>query len=274
MAVIVTYNPDDRLLRSIHNIIHDVTAVVVVDNASETDIMCFFDTNNPKYPNIHIMRFDTNRGLAYALNTGVSFAIQKYAPDYVLTLDQDTIVLPNILSTLFMKLKLVVSEKLGCISLMALEELHDCYDFINVNYAMGSGCFVKSDVYSRVRYREDFFMDLIDHDFSYELRKLGYNILLFTHKAIEHKLGRKFSFITYEPGFRVYYIVRNSTILLRERKMTLFTYLRYVVYFPMALAITGQLLSSLHSTLSGIIDGMAGRVGLNNHFVPDTQKAL
>ncbi|MEM3264741.1 MAG: hypothetical protein QXH07_02185 [Thermoplasmata archaeon] len=67
-------------------------------------------------------------------------------------------------------------------------------------------------------------MDQIDFDFDFNVIKLGYSIISVTGHLIDYRLGIKLGGITYEPPTKFYYIFRNSTVLLFERKMPLSLY--------------------------------------------------
>jgi rhamnosyltransferase len=73
-AIFVTYNPDSNLVENISSILTQVSEIVVVDNASNIDAQRILrDVSKDK--RITLILNDCNRGIAYALNQGVKYAI-------------------------------------------------------------------------------------------------------------------------------------------------------------------------------------------------------
>lgn len=94
-AVIVTYNPDIALLvTNVEAVMPQVKEVLVVDNHSENidAIQAAFPVNTK----IHV---EKNVGIAKATNDGIKMH-ETNGFNWVLTLDQDSTVLPDYISQL------------------------------------------------------------------------------------------------------------------------------------------------------------------------------
>jgi len=106
-----------------------------------------------------------------------------------------------------------------------------------VRYGVFSGTLVRADVAARVRCRDDFFLDQADHDMYSRIRELGYLTLGINCRLVDHRLGTMrwsktlHKSIDYEPPWRYYYIVRNSTKLLIEGRMDFTIYRRQLTYW-------------------------------------------
>ena len=96
---------------------------------------------------------------------------------------------------------------------------------------------VKADVAAGVCCRDEFCMDQADFDMYSRIRELGYITLGMKCKLIAHKLGTKRwvpmlrRYVAYEPPWRYYYIVCNSTKLLCEHKMDIITYIIQLLHW-------------------------------------------
>jgi len=106
-----------------------------------------------------------------------------------------------------------------------------------VKYGVFSGTLIRADVAAKVCCRDEFFMDQADFDMYSRIRELGYLTLGIKCKLIDHKLGTRRwvpmlrRYVPYEPPWRYYYIVRNSTKLIFEHKMDIITYINQLLYW-------------------------------------------
>ena len=105
---------DDTIecLESLHKITYPNYQVIVVDNGSEGEDVRVLGEKFGYY--IHIIENDRNYGFAEGNNIGMRYAINSYAPDYLLLLNNDTVVAPDFLDEL---VKVVDSDsKIGIAS--------------------------------------------------------------------------------------------------------------------------------------------------------------
>lgn len=180
-----------------------------------------------------------NSGIAYALKVGVAHAINYFNCRWVLLLDDDTILLEGAIDKVFKIYESLSNPLKSRIGLIALTSANGDCKLQEITYGVFSGSIVKSEVAIRTCCRDNFFLDQADFDFYAKIRELGYLTLLIKCRLIDHKLGRTLwipviSRITggplpYEPPWRFYYLVRNSTILLKEAKMDFRFYVRQLV---------------------------------------------
>ena len=130
-----------------------------------------------------------------------------------------------------------------------------------INNIITSGNLVRAEVFINLQFREEFFMDQVDFDFDYEVRKLGYRIILADGYLIDHRLATRVGKLLYEPQFRMYYIIRNSTVLLIEGKIPITNYLWQIAYWSFSSILHDGIVRFSKIFIVGIIDGLSRKLG-------------
>jgi rhamnosyltransferase len=215
-VVIVTYNPDIRLCESINIIKNIVDNIVIIDNNSSIDVKLLVNTN------YHFIKNNKNLGIAQALNTGAQYAINKGAK-WLLMLDQDTIPRFDILD-IFKTVYLLYpyKEYIGQIGVSVPQLYTRVSPFKEVNALITSGTLLSLAAFQEVGiFREDFFIDRVDFEYSLRLKIRKYVNLLSPEFAINHRLGQmKYKKIflftiksTNHNSIRRYYMARNHVII-------------------------------------------------------------
>lgn len=219
IAVIVSYNGLNHLLKTV-NALHDkVGHIHIVDNASSDGSLEVL-RDLEKKSNISIDYLSQNKGIGYALNIGVEkgFALGY---NWLLTMDQDSIVSDDMVSQFCKAIN--NNQKLVCLTpLISVFEKDSTFNSIRnneniVNYAITSGNLVKLSVFKTIGlYNEKLFIDCVDFDFSLRLRGAGFSIhlipeaKLFHQLGEEHKLPKILSWVyTSHSPLRRYYMYRN-----------------------------------------------------------------
>lgn len=254
-ALIIAYNPDQRIVVSLEKLRYLVDFVVIIDNMSSD--RSFLEELKIKYDEkfLKILDLNKNYGVASGLNKGIEWIQNNKGSSYILTLDQDTIVLEKDLKVILHKVPAVYKKNLGLISLR-LEQIKNKPEFYLADFAMTSGNIINVEAIGNIRFRDEFFIDFVDYDFSFELKRRNYTILFYNHKSLDHRLGIKRHGFTYEPPSRVYYIIRNSTIMLKERKIGISMYFREGIIYSVLLILQGRPFSALSCTFLGICDAI------------------
>lgn len=138
--------------------------------------------------------------------------------DWVMTLDQDSIILFD--SWSIIPEEYLNKENIGIININGNPDKD--YDKMKLLYPVISGSIININVFkSGIRYREEFFADQVDFDFDYEVQARGFKIKFLKNKYLDHELGKinPIKKIRYEPPWRIYLIIRNSTKLYEEKKI-------------------------------------------------------
>ena len=227
-AVIVTYNPVVELLtKVINSLLNQVSRIVVVDNNSANfeDLKCSLVVLEL----IHLIENSKNLGIAEGMNQGVEFFL-KTLDDWVLFLDQDSVASEHYVDILLGKLDSdyagdrdrVVLIRGGVIYENSRNDINTTPCLSEIKGEIMSGSLVRKSIFNFIRFRSDFFMDFVETDFYYNIGQLKGICLMFNAPLLTHKLGTQFKALgrnhSYENPRRVYYMIRNSTLLTLEGK--------------------------------------------------------
>ena len=201
--IIVNYNGKlllEKCLESLFKINYNNFEVVIVDNNS-TDNTIEFITKN--YPSIIIIKLDSNKGFAEPNN--IAAKITK--GDYLLFLNNDTIVTPNFISEMIKTME--NDKKIGiCQSLLLksdgqIDSSGDFMDDLGIVYnsktkidstreifsARGASLIILKNIFDNLGgFDEKFFFSFEDVDLSWRVRINGYKILV-VQTSIVHHLG-------------------------------------------------------------------------------------
>lgn len=234
-GVVSAFNPGPENVANINWLLRYVTRVVVVDDGSPSDVsksLAEMEANGAV-----VVRLETNRGIAHALNAGIREARKRWDPEWIVTMDQDSRFTGDYVSAALATadasrdpetIGMVCAESHNQIPLPKSGEQSEPEVFD----PMTSGSLVRSTTFDRVGYfDEDFFIDCVDSEFNARLREHGLRALAGHGCNLDHSLGHarpmkilgwharigaKKLFVYYHAPFRVYYITRNSLVLARR----------------------------------------------------------
>lgn len=231
-AVIVAYNDYDSVRRCIDSLENQIKYVCVIDNSTIIDR--FYHENK----NIKYFKNDENVGLGRALNKGIK-EFQNYDIDWIMLLDQDSILDKNMVNELLNSYKSSSDENIVQIvpnvydnntnkylpSLIykgfLLKKIFYPHKDTYIDFQITSGSLIKKDLFSQIGYMDEyFFIDYIDYDYCFRIRNNGYKILLSKNAILNHSLGEKNTKfgIPYvqHSNIRIFYQVRNRLILIKR----------------------------------------------------------
>ena len=296
-AIIVTFYPDDRFFEMLRSIDNQVDNIWIVDNGSSGQIRTKLeDLGSNANNSFNFILNDENLGLAAAQNQGIREAI-KEGSKWILLLDQDSIPAGNMIDKMMVAAESYQDKNyLGMITprhenddgepsipsystkhgfrlhryFMKVDEVDDTLAF-----GMASGSFIPSAVLQEVGLmRDDFWIDYIDYDFSFRLRKLGYRIIGVGAASLKHRLGESFKkhignfSFTYHvhPALRRYTIYRNRIRVIREYGLK---FPNFLIFEALSISkdilklafIEGDKKKKFNAIIVGIIDGLMGRGG-------------
>ncbi len=229
-AGIVLYNPDiDRLKLNITAIAGQVELVVLVDNGS-ANITSIKDLLS-SYTNTKLIENGDNLGIAKALNQILEEA-DKQAVDWVLTLDQDSICPDNMMAEFSQDVGAnigMICPRLDIIG-WNVDDNSNQPKVEKVNDCITSGALTSVNAWRQIGgFNEDYFIDLVDSEFSLRMKLNGFDILRdnavsMTHEvgeSIEKKIGPLTFRCTKHTPIRCYYMVRNHLAYTRQYKQHL-----------------------------------------------------
>ena len=223
-GILVTYNPNVLNLSKVLNIaVKQVSCLVIVDNNSSNFEEISSICTDPKFL---IIRSDRNLGTSGAYNVGYNSLKTKLGIEWVLFLDQDTLLEPNYVELLFEECNNINDpERIWIIRGLEQytgkrrnERSHKQFEIVKT--AIMSGSIVKMEALSKIRFREEFFMDHVDTDFYNKVRKSNHLAIRFNDRTMMHSLGETVIFqgrpTTYHSSASNYLATRNATILILE----------------------------------------------------------
>lgn len=276
----VTYNPADGLADRVRAIRDQVAAVLVVDNASSEG--CALLRECASLQGVEISWNATNRGVAAALNQGLEWARGK-GFDWLVTLDQDTVVADSFVSSL--DAVLAAHPDPGGIGLVGSNYVEsyrgelllptEGSKWVEVVFAITSGMLVPVAVADKIGpFREDFFIDLVDHEYCLRARSHGYSVILARAPLMQHKVGEPtwtkllWKLVTtpnHSPD-RHYYISRNLLIVARDYMFkepgpVLGALATRVKEILLVICCERNKWAKLSATARGALDALRGRMG-------------
>lgn len=232
-AVIVTYNPDIALLvTNIEAVMPQVKEVLVVDNHSEN--IDAIRAALPVNTKIHVEK--KNVGIAKATNDGIKMH-ETNGFNWVLTLDQDSTVLPDYISQLVddedngvgmfapiirNQYEMIKNHHLNLLNAQLIDNVlvyDDVYDA--AFQVIASGAVINVEAWRGVGGMDEYlFIDRVDFDFNMKLLLNKY-LIVQKNVLLNHNLGYSFSKKIFSKNittmnhsaFRKYFIFRNGIIM-------------------------------------------------------------
>ena len=218
-AGIVTFNPDlDRLKENIDAILPQVDNVIIFDNGSNNQA----GIEETYHNDVAFIKSDNNCGIAAALNALMKKS-EELGASWMISLDQDSVCPRDFCNK--MKNYLYKEDDFGIVAPVIVDRNvgvvghNPDESFKSVRTCITSGAFVKMDVWKQIGgYDESMFIDSVDFEFCYRVRKAGYQVIQARDVRLLHELGKsekkRFLFwkidVTGHSAFRKYYIARNN----------------------------------------------------------------
>lgn len=275
-CVVITYEPNDNLLNLINIIGKQVNKTIIVDNNSEghgLEIISNIIGNDT----LCLLRNKQNEGIAKALNQGMGLA-RGMGFDWVITFDQDTKPFDNIIGIISEVYTLYPDqEKIGAIGANFSNANSESYyrikgqkKYHERDYLITSGCLLSVNAFYEVGgFREDFFIDNVDLEYSLRLKKYGKVSLITKKWGMRHKAGdprtKRFFGLNlvssnHNSGRR-YFMARNHVLLSKEYLFKNPYFIAKANYFfvlslILILLIEDDKKAKLLASIKGIIDGL------------------
>lgn len=288
-AVVVTYHPDSTFPLRFAEIKKQFPNVVIVDNGSNEAarrmLVALVEPCNENFlGNAH------NLGVAAALNQAVEL-VSKRKLEWIVTFDQDTDVYPDLLATLGYICQTCGSDRIliGPNYWNANKQRY----FLNPHSKSGafqprktlitSGMLISLNAFKEIgSFREDYFIDSVDHEFCLRARSLGYQILMSRKPGMSQSIGserQKAGWLRRHISFdhspvRKYYIARNSVAnvqqyFFREPLWSMLQCLRLMADVMSIAFFETEKLKKLRAFARGISHGVAGKMGSIEMTCPD-----
>lgn len=243
-AVISAYNPPTELIAKVERLNRQVERIIVVDDGSPADVSDVLQ--ELESAGAVVLKQDANKGIAAALNTGIRYASDLAAPDFFLTLDQDSELDADYVDRALEVYQEAIAQGLTVGMVCAGSHNGLAVSLQNANEAfpevfdpMQSGTLIPAATFEAAGLlEEDLFIDCVDSEFTARTRMLGLKAIAARRANITHavgesrpmrlgkwhiEIGGQKRFIHSHAPFRVYYITRNSLVM----------YSRYITKQPL-----------------------------------------
>lgn len=235
-GVVVLYNPKPDFLANIGLYSGELDKVYAVDNSEQPDPAIALQLAG--ISNVVYLPNSANLGIAAALNTGARRALEDDY-EYLLTMDQDSVVTPDMIRSLWVCLEDTGVDCIGIVSpfhQLKGDDMSPSTDWSEVEVAMTSGNLLSLAAYQKVGpFRDDYFIDYVDHEYCLRLRNSGFQVIQANRALLRHSLGEmtwrrllhKRIKLGNHPPIRRYYSFRNRFHLHREYAPRFPGYFRY-----------------------------------------------
>jgi len=284
------YEVTTACVTSLQKIYYNNKKIIIVDNGS---IDGSGDIFKDKFQDVDVLALEKNYGYAGGNNRGITFALGKYKPDYILILNNDTVVEPNFLSSM---VKIAEKEN-NCAAVVpkifyfepnnvlyfaggALNRIsgiahhYGKHQFDSAKYSnirkvtLANGCSVLLKVkllQGELFFDERFFANIEDVELSLRILKRNYDILYQPNAILWHKEAYSTKKNNSQP-FRLYLATRNI-ILMQRRHLSGFMFpiflivflIRWVFYLQLKAILTADQ-KSVKSIMVGFIHGFSGKL--------------
>lgn len=227
--VLVTYNPNIRVLEALVSKLLNFN-IVIVDNNSN-------NTNFENFDSVKVISLNKNMGIAYAQNKGIEYAMAQNA-EYIVFFDQDSNIDHEMIDLLVNDFETLKSQgnkiaaigprfvdekkgfffpglkfnKFGLIDKFSVEHI---VQPVEVSFLISSGTLVSVSALKDIGVMKDeYFIDYVDTEWCFRALSLNYKLFMSSNAVMKHSIGddtlKLFNFnIPVHSGFRRYYRVRN-----------------------------------------------------------------
>ncbi len=297
-VILVNYNGEKYNVACIESILANSGAaelkIIVVDNASQDDSMRLLGEKYAGNEQLELIRLDDNYGFSYANNVGIDRAKEQGA-DYVILLNNDTEIMPDMLSQLWECAKRhpgsvavpkiyysddrkrlwsaggsfsPVIKKAGHIGLNETDQGQ--YDQEReIGFATGCCLWIPMEVIEKAGTLDArFFLYYEDTEYSFRLHRMGIPIYYCPRAVMYHKVGA--STRGADSALCAYYIARNW--LLCNRLHLGRRYPLFLAYYVLNRTVCCLLwlvrgrIELVRATLQGIEDYRKGHFGRTEHY--------
>jgi rhamnosyltransferase len=280
-AIVVTYNPDAEFRERIVHVSSQFPQVFIVDNGSNeiARAMLRLVAQDPK---IKLIANSANLGIAEALNQGMKLGLES-GFDWAVTLDQDTVVFHDLLQTLLEVHATCGHEKVliggNYLNINKNRHFVDYADgdtgFLERKTLITAGTLVPLQASIHMGgFRDDYFIDSVDHEFCLRARAGGFKILISRRPVMSQHIGAKMEAASWWSKFasfnhsaiRKYYIARNTLVtardyLFREPAWSLRQAWRLLSDFASIILFESNKYRKSSAFVSGLWDGARNKMG-------------
>lgn len=221
LGIVVLYYPGEEVKEHILSYVPWLDGLIIWDNTPASQQPVRFDKETEQ--KILRMGRGVNAGMGIPLNEAVRYGLEN-GFTHLLTMDQDSCFGEGMFAR-FIRLPGEVSDP-AVVSFSAnthpYDESRPAVE--NVEIGITSGTVYRLDVFKETGgFREDFFIDGVDTEFCFRLRRRGWKMVRLNEIYMHHVLGNRTvtpflwgKLVTPNyPAQRTYYLTRNTLIIWR-----------------------------------------------------------
>lgn len=218
--VVVTYNPDDNFICRLKEICKLSDSIIIVDNASINQ-KYLYDSVLSLSNNTTFICLSNNYGIAKALNVGIKKS-QELHKDWIITFDQDSLPVTNIIDYYNKAIGLLNNYKIGLIGVNFNSSKKEYKDFYKQTYTIiTSGTLHNIKMFDEIGYYdENLFIDYVDFEFVLRCSLNKFYCVRINENLLSHKIGspiKKFGLISdNHNALRKYYMMRNHIYISKK----------------------------------------------------------
>lgn len=221
IAAVITYYPDtEDATRNVHQYLPYIDKLIIWINTPVADAEKYQLHLPPQEEKILYMGTDKNEGIGYALNRVVEYSIQN-GYTHLLTMDQDSyfVDFKTYLSTIK---KYAEEPDIAIFSPNINLKITSAKEIEYVPEAITSGSIYTLNLLADgIRFREDFFIDMVDNEFCYRINRKGFHTVAIIQSELQQKFGNRTRcmpgvYSTNYSAFRIYHLIRNFIITWKE----------------------------------------------------------
>lgn len=233
-GVTVLYNPTEEVFENINSYLNGLNKLYLVDNSEKEN-----EKLKNKFINfsskIEYIKMTENEGIAKALNVAKNKAIEENY-NWFLTMDQDSKFENNDFIKMFELVKKYFKKDIAIFSPFHKTVGSNCEnkEIIEKDTVMTSGNLLNLKIAQEIGdFEEKFFIDEVDHDYCYRIRKENYKIIVLNKIILKHNLGnmKKYRFfsVTNHNYIRRYYITRNRCYMIKKYRDLKVKYIKSLI---------------------------------------------
>jgi len=291
-TVIVAFNPNvNEFANVVRSVVSQVDYIAIVNNGTNSIGHATFSDEK-----IDVIENNQNLGIATAINIGLKHLIAKNCTHFLL-LDHDSVLPPNMVSTLLQSLNDLNSNGDHLAAAIGpayyntrLNKFAPFIKFgsfrntkiaippqpalINVDFLISSGTLLTLDALQKIGFMDEgLFIDFVDTEWCIRAKLKGFKLYGYSGVSMQHTLGDEptnlfgFAFPMHSP-IRHYYIVRNAIFLIKRPyplniKLIIFKLMIGALLFYSL--VPKNRVAQFKKMLFGIKDGLKGVTGEIKH---------
>lgn len=279
-AVVVAFHPDAGFASRLVDVLHQVDALVVVDNTPAGQGQAPLALPACAGKPVSLVSNEHNRGQAAALNQGLAQAAE-WQCRWLLTLDQDSRSQANLVGSLLQVVTacqpmpvVIGANYLETRNRRSKVPVGVAGEYLEQKTVITSGALLDVRFARSIGgFREDYFIDQVDHEFCLRARAAGGRVVISRLPVMYHDVGEPggawVPLLGHLPGHapvRKYYVARNSLVTIAaywrtDPEWCLRRLVRLLSGFFLMVTLERQRLAKVRLYFAGVMDAVAGRMG-------------